>query len=86
MGGERLWEEPWPLADPAFLVADTETIVFQVNGKLRDRAEVPAGADEQALVDLALSLPKVQAAMGGADPVRTIVVPGKLVNVVLGAK
>ncbi|MBL6634509.1 MAG: class I tRNA ligase family protein, partial [Thermoleophilia bacterium] len=86
MGGERLWEEPWPLADPAFLVADTETIVFQVNGKLRDRAEVPAGADEQALVDLALSLPKVQAAMGGADPVRTIVVPGKLVNVVVAGK
>lgn len=86
MGGDRLWEEPWPEADPAFLVADSETIVFQVNGKLRDRAEVAAGMDEQALVDLALSLPKVQAAMGGKDAVRTIVVPGKLVNVVVGGK
>ncbi len=34
MGGERLWEQPWPDADPASLVADSVTVVFQVNGKL----------------------------------------------------
>jgi len=86
MGGERLWEQPWPDADPAFLVAETVTIVFQVNGKLRDRADVAPDMDEDALVAMALSLPKVQAAMGGAEPKRTIVVPGKLVNVVVGGK
>ena len=86
MGGDRLWEEPWPEADPAFLVTETVTIVFQVNGKLRDRADVAPDMDEDALIAMALSLPKVQAAMGGAEPKRTIVVPGKLVNVVVGGK
>ena len=86
MGGERLWEQPWPEADPAFLVADSVTVVFQVNGKLRDKADVDPSLGEDALVGMALSLPKVQAAMGGAEPVRTIVVPGKLVNVVVGGK
>jgi len=86
MGGERLWDQPWPDADPAFLVADSVTIVFQVNGKLRDRADVPPDMDEDALAAMALSLPKVQAAMGGVEPTRTIVVPGKLVNVVVGGK
>ena len=86
MGGERLWEEPWPEADPAFLVTETVTIVFQVNGKLRDRADVTPDMDEDALIAMALSLPKVQAAMGDAEPKRTIVVPGKLVNVVVGGK
>ena len=86
MGGERLWEQPWPEADPAFLVAETVTIVFQVNGKLRDRVDVAPDMDEDALAAMALSLPKVQAAMAGAEPRRTIVVPGKLVNVVVGGK
>jgi leucyl-tRNA synthetase len=86
MGGERLWEQPWPEADPAFLVADSVTVVFQVNGKLRDKADVDPSLGEDALVAMALSLPKVQAAMGGAEPMRTIVVPGKLVNVVVGGK
>jgi len=60
--------------------------VFQVNGKLRDRADVDPSLDEDALAAMALSLPKVQAAMGGAEPKRTIVVPGRLVNVVVGGK
>ena len=86
MGGERLWEEPWPEADPAFLVADTVTVVFQVNGKLRDKADVDPSLGEDALAELALASEKVRAAMAGAEPKRTIVVPGKLVNVVVGGK
>jgi leucyl-tRNA synthetase len=85
-GGERLWEEPWPVADPAFLVADSVTIVVQVNGKLRDRIEVAPGIDDDALLEMALALPKVEAALGGAEIMRKIVVPGKLVNLVVGGK
>jgi leucyl-tRNA synthetase len=84
MGGDHLWQEPWPVADPAFLEADAVTIVFQVNGKLRDRADVTPGMSDDDLTALALSLDKVQAAMAGAEPRRVIVVPGKLVNVVVG--
>ena len=40
--GGRLWEQPWPVADPALLEHDTVEIVVQVNGKLRDRLQVPA--------------------------------------------
>jgi len=86
MGGERLWQEPWPEPDPTFLVAQSETIVFQVNGKLRDRADVAPGLPDDELVAIAMSLPKVQAALGGAEPVRRIVVPGKLVNLVVPAQ
>ena len=61
-------------------------LAMEVNGKLRDRADVAPDMDEDALIAMALSLPKVQAAMGDAEPKRTIVVPGKLVNVVVGGK
>ena len=35
--GRRVWEEPWPEADPAMLQAETFELVCQVNGKVRDR-------------------------------------------------
>src|SRR4051795_6395568 len=41
--GNRVWEEPWPQADPALLETDTFTLVCQINGKVRDRVEAPAG-------------------------------------------
>ena len=44
MTGERVWEQPWPVADEAMLVSDTVTLIVQVNGKLRDRIEAPAEA------------------------------------------
>ena len=45
LAGERVWEQPWPEADPALLTGDTVTLVVQVNGKLRDRIEAAAEAD-----------------------------------------
>ena len=74
------------MADPAFLVSDTATVVIQVTGKLRDRVEVSPDIAEDALLEMALALPKVQAALGGAEIKRKIVVPGKLVNLVVGGK
>ena len=46
LGGERLWDEPWPVADPAMLARDTVVYAVQVGGKLRGEVEVPAGAAE----------------------------------------
>ena len=43
LGGRRLWETAWPVADPALVASDVVEIVVQVNGKLRDRLQVPAG-------------------------------------------
>jgi leucyl-tRNA synthetase len=83
LGGERLWEQPWPVADPALLERETVEIVLQVNGKLRDRLQVPASTSEEELVELARSSEKVQAHLNGGEPRKTIVVPGKLVNFVV---
>jgi leucyl-tRNA synthetase len=81
--GRRVWEEPWPAADSAFLEADTFELVVQVNGKVRDRVEAPTGASKEALLELARALPNVVAHVDGKDVVKEIVVPGKLVNVVV---
>jgi leucyl-tRNA synthetase len=80
---EPLWQTPWPLADPAMLVQDTFELVVQVNGKVRDRLEVPADLSEEELVARAKGSPKVQARLDGAEIQQTIVVPRKLVNLVV---
>jgi leucyl-tRNA synthetase len=85
LGGEgRLWERPWPEADPALLVHETFELVVQVNGKVRDRMEVPADLPEAELVERAKGSVKVQAHLDGKEIRQTVVVPGKLVNLVVG--
>ncbi|MBA3734731.1 MAG: leucine--tRNA ligase [Actinobacteria bacterium] len=84
LGHERLWEQPWPQADPAFLEEDTFELVVQVNGKVRDRFRVPADLPEDELVARAKESPKVQAHLNGGEIRQTIVVPRKLVNLVVG--
>jgi leucyl-tRNA synthetase len=83
LGHERLWEHPWPQADPAYLKRDTFELVVQVNGKVRDRFEVEAALPEQELVELALQSQKVRAHLDGKQVRKTIVVPGRLVNLVV---
>ncbi len=81
--GGRVWEDPWPVADPKLLTSDTVTLVVQVNGKLRDRIEAAADAPEAELLALARASEKVQRHLDGKDVVKEIVVPGKLVNLVV---
>ena len=83
LNGERVWEQPWPLADPALLASDTVTLIVQVNGKLRDRIEAPAEARQEQLLELARASEKVSAHLDGKEVVKEIVVPGKLVNLVV---
>jgi leucyl-tRNA synthetase len=80
--GERVWEQSWPAADPAMLVADSFQLVCQVNGKVRDRVPAPTGAPREELERLALSSAGVQSHLNGHEVVKVIVVPDKLVNVV----
>ena len=58
-------------------------MVVQVNGKVRDRLEVPADVDEATATSLALACDKVVAALDGGDPRKVIARPPKLVNVVV---
>src|SRR6266545_1039847 len=72
----------WPGFDPELVRTERVTCVIQVDGKLRDRFEVPTDAGKDQLRDLALDSPKVRAAMGDRPIARIVVVPPKLVNVV----
>jgi leucyl-tRNA synthetase len=81
--GRRVWEEPWPAADAAMLVADTFELVCQVNGKVRDRVRAPSDAGRDELEKLALAAPGVMQYVDGYVVVKVVVVPQKLVNVVI---
>ena len=83
LGGERLWDEPWPSADPSMLVAETVVYAVQVNGKLRGQVEVAPDAGKEAVLAAARAVPNVAAHIDGAAVVKEIVVPGRLVNLVV---
>ena len=74
----------WPVADPALLVTESVTAVVQVNGKVRDRVEVPPTISEDDLREVALAAPGVIRALGGQSIRKVIVRAPKLVNVVAG--
>ena len=79
---ESVHRQSWPTFDPALVVEDTVTLVIQVNGKVRDRVEVPADADEAAVLELARASERAQRAIGDARVVKEIVRAPKLVNLV----
>jgi leucyl-tRNA synthetase len=89
---EELWESrghlsslldsDWPVADEAKLRRDRVTLVVQVDGKLRDRVELDAGASEREIRSAVLASEKVIEHLAGREVARTVIVPGRLVNVV----
>jgi leucyl-tRNA synthetase len=83
LGRERLWETPWPQADPGMLERETFELVVQVNGKVRDRLEVSTELSEDELIETAKASPKVQAHLDGQEIRQAFVVPRKLVNLVV---
>jgi leucyl-tRNA synthetase len=83
--GERVWEQPWPAADPHYLEAETFELVLQVNGKVRDRVQAPSDASRETLLALAHESERLRQYLDGGEVVKEIVVPGKLVNVVVRA-
>jgi leucyl-tRNA synthetase len=72
---------PWPKADPRYLARDEITLVVQVNGKKRAEVAVPADADRDALA--AAARDAAQGHLAGRQVVKTVVVPGRLVNFVV---
>ncbi len=78
-----LSDATWPKYDPAALIEDEVEIVFQVNGKLRDKARLPIQATKEEIEKIALASARVQEFMEGKPPKKIIVVPGKLVNIVV---
>ncbi|NLJ45774.1 MAG: leucine--tRNA ligase [Treponema sp.] len=91
---EELWEKagkapsvglaPWPAYDEALVRDESAVIVVQVNGKVRDKFEVPAGTDKAELERLALAREKTREWTAGKEIRKVIIVPDKLVNIVAG--
>jgi leucyl-tRNA synthetase len=82
---EALLEDvPFPVADPAALVRDSITLAVQVNGKLRGTIEVPVNVSKEHVEARALSEPGVVQFIGTQSVKKVIVVPGKIVNIVVG--
>lgn len=82
-GTDSVHRQSWPSYDPVALVADTVTIVVQVNGKLRGSFEAPADVTPEEQERLALQSEAAQKYLQGATPKKVVVVPKKLVNVVV---
>ena len=74
----------FPMLDPAALVADEITIVIQVMGKTRGTIQVPAQADKAAIEQAARESEAARRHIDGKEIKKVIVVPGKLVNFVVG--
>jgi leucyl-tRNA synthetase len=77
-------EQEWPTYDEALIAAEEITLVVQVNGKLRDRIEAPADVSEDLAKELALSSAKVRPYIEGREVRKSVYVPGRLVNFVVG--
>ncbi len=82
--GEDILDAPWPEPDPRALVRDSVELVVQVNGKLRGRVTVAADAPREAIEAAALAEPNVRRFLEGQRVRKVIVVPGRLVNIVVG--
>jgi leucyl-tRNA synthetase len=84
LGHERaIIDEVWPEPDPAALLQDTVEMIVQVNGKLRGRVRVPAGAEEPVALELALAEPTVRRFLADQPPRKVVYVRGKLLNLVV---
>ena len=79
---DRLHARSWPGFDPALVVEETVTMVVQVDGKVRDRLDVPAAISDDEARARALASARVVEALGAAPPARVIVRAPRLVNVV----
>lgn len=82
-GDSTLAYQPWPSHDEAHLVESTIEMAVQVNGKLRDRIQIPADMAKSDIERIAMESENVQRHTEGKNVKKVIVIPGKLVNIVV---
>jgi leucyl-tRNA synthetase len=84
LGGEgEVLRTPWPVSDPVLAKEDEIEVPVQINGKLRAVIRVAADADNATIESAALAHEKIIEWLAGKTPVKIIIVPGKLVNLVV---
>lgn len=82
---ERMIQSGWPKLDPSALEEEVQTIVLQVNGKVRARIEVPVDLPSEELERRAMGEEKLSKFIAGKEIQKVITVPGRLVNIVVGS-
>ena len=90
---EELWQalghdqslayEPWPTYDESLLEEEELEIPVQIKGKVRAKIRVPADADQNAIQEIARADQRVAELLAGKQLVKTVVVPGRMVNFVV---
>ena len=84
LGGNGLVADAaWPIADMSVLTSDEVVLPVQVNGKKRGEISVPKDADEAIIKDMALNEAGVKKFIDGHELKKTIIVPGRIVNLVV---
>ncbi|RMG94014.1 MAG: hypothetical protein D6706_14475 [Chloroflexi bacterium] len=93
---EEMWErigqpysvhqQSWPVWDEELAKEDVVEIAVQVNGKVRDKIELPVDIEPETAKAQALATEGAQRYMGGKNPLKVIYVPGRLVNIVVPSK
>ena len=78
-----VFDAQWPKADAEMLVADQVTVAVQVNGKTRATVDVAVDASETDVMSAAAEITSVKNALSGKEVIKTIYVPGKILNLVV---
>ena len=79
---DSVHRQPWPQADEDLVRRETVELPVQVNGRIRGRLTIPADADEEAVCQAALASERVRSHLDGREIVRTIYIPGRMLNLV----
>jgi leucyl-tRNA synthetase len=80
---ESIHRQSWPAYDPALAAEEEATVVVQVNGRLRDKLQLPVGTGKEEAQRLALASESVAKWLEGKPPRKVIFVPDKLINIVV---
>jgi leucyl-tRNA synthetase len=81
-GKPSIFDHDWPICDESALLTDTITMVVQINGKLRSSFKVPNTIQKADFLDLVLNDDKICRHLEGKKVLKSIFVPGKLLNIV----
>ena len=79
-----IFQEDWPKYDPEAIKKDTISLVVQINGKVRSKVDIPADAKEEKIKEVVLADDRVQKWLQDKSIKKFIIVPGKIVNIVVG--
>ncbi|MCE1247079.1 MAG: leucine--tRNA ligase [Firmicutes bacterium] len=79
-----IFDVKWPEFNPDFIRKDSAMIVVQVNGKVRDKIEMPAGSPQDKVQEVCLAAEKVKSVVDGKEIKKVIYVQDKILNIVVG--